>query len=117
LDYVIEFKVSDDEVVKRLSGRRTHPASGRTYHVIYNPPKVPGKDDVTGEDLVQRPDDTEETVKSRIATYHAQTKPLIDYYMKRASNGGAGASRYVASNGSGPVERIRDELFSALRGK
>jgi adenylate kinase len=116
-DYVIEFKVSDEEVVKRLSGRRVHPASGRTYHLLFNPPKVPGKDDVTGESLVQRPDDTEETVKHRIATYHAQTKPLVDYYRKRASSGAPGAPRYLSIDGSGPVEGIRDQLFSALRGK
>lgn len=112
--YVVEFHVSNDEVLKRLSGRRVHPSSGRTYHVIYNPPKVPGKDDVTGEPLVQRPDDAEETVKTRIATYHAQTKPLVDYYKKRASSGDPGAPRYIRIDGSGPVERIRDELFSAL---
>jgi adenylate kinase len=113
-DYVVEFKLAGDDVLKRLSGRRVHPASGRTYHVLYNPPRVPGKDDVTGEDLVQRPDDTEETIRNRIATYHAQTKPLIDYYLKRAESGGP---RYVSIDASGPVERIRDELFSALSGR
>jgi adenylate kinase len=113
-DYVVEFKVSDEEVLKRLSGRRVHPASGRTYHVVYNPPKVPDRDDMTGEPLVQRPDDAEETVKNRIATYHAQTKPLIDYYMKRACGG---LPRYVSINASGPVESVRDELFSAVGGK
>ena len=113
-DYVVEVNVSDDEVLKRLSGRRVHPSSGRTYHGIYNRPKVPGKDDVTGEPLVQRPDDAEETVTKRIATYHAQTKPLVDYYKKRANSGDPGAPRYIRVDGSGSVERIRDELFSAV---
>ena len=116
-DHVIEFQVSDEEVVKRLSGRRVHPASGRTYHVVYNAPKAAGKDDLTGEPLVQRPDDSEDTVKTRIATYHAQTKPLIDYYTKRAASGAPQAPHYVRIDGSGPVERIRDELFSALQKK
>jgi len=113
-DYVVEVQVSDEEVVKRLSGRRVHPASGRTYHVAYNPPRVAGKDDVTGEDLVQRPDDAEATVKNRIATYHSQTKPLIDYYRERAGKGGP---RYVSLDGTGTVERIRGELFAALGAK
>jgi len=113
-DYVVEFKLAGEDVLKRLTGRRVHPASGRTYHVLYNPPRVPGKDDVTGEDLVQRPDDTEETIRNRITTYHAQTKPLIDYYLKRAESGGP---CYVSIDASGPVERIRDELFSALSGR
>src|SRR5262245_56364193 len=104
-DYVIEFDVDDDDVLKRLSGRRVHPASGRTYHVLFNPPRVAGKDDVTGEDLVQRPDDTEATVKKRIDAYHAQTKPLIDYYLEQARNGGA---RYVRLSAAGPVEQVRD---------
>jgi adenylate kinase len=113
-DHVIEFEVSDDAVLKRLSGRRVHPASGRTYHVLFNPPRVQGKDDVTGEDLVQRPDDAEETVRHRIATYHAQTKPLITYYRDRAKQGGP---RYLEISASGAVEEIRDKLFSALAGK
>src|SRR5882672_192046 len=108
VDCVIEIDVSDDEVLKRLSGRRVHPASGRTYHVIYNPPKVPDRDDVTGEPLVQRPDDAEETVKHRITTYHAQTKPLVDYYLKQANSGAPGAPRYVSIDASGPVESVRD---------
>ena len=114
-DYVIEFRVSDEDVLQRLSGRRVHPPSGRTYHVTHNPPKVPGKDDVTGEPLVQRPDDAEETVKHRIATYHAQTKPLIDYYRKRASEGKPGTPRYVVIDGSGSVESICDAMFSAVK--
>jgi adenylate kinase len=110
-DYIVEFKIDDDEVLKRLTGRRVHPASGRTYHVIYNPPKVRGKDDVTGEDLVQRPDDTEATIRNRITTYHAQTKPLVDYYLQQSK---VGLPRYVSINASGSVERIRDETFAAL---
>ena len=113
-DYVVEFNVGDGEVLKRLSGRRVHPASGRTYHVTYNPPKVQDRDDATGEPLVQRPDDAEETVRTRITTYHAQTKPLIDYYTKRASTRDPDAPRYIRIDGSGSVERIRDGLFSAM---
>jgi adenylate kinase len=114
IDSVVELKVNDEEVVKRLSGRRVHPASGRTYHVVFNPPKAPGRDDVTGEPLVQRPDDTEATVKNRIATYHAQTKPLVDYYLKKAASGAPRAPRYVSIDAAGPVERVRDARFSAL---
>ena len=110
-DCVVEFRISDEEVLRRLTGRRVHPASGRTYHVLYNPPRVPGKDDVTGEDLVQRPDDSEETIRNRIATYHVQTKPLIDYYSKRATGDGP---RYVCIDATGSVERIRDATISAL---
>ena len=110
-DCVVEFRISDEEVLRRLTGRRVHPASGRTYHVLYNPPRVPGKDDVTGEDLVQRPDDSEETIRNRIATYHVQTKPLIDYYSKRTTGDGP---RYVCIDATGSVERIRDATISAL---
>ena len=113
-DYVVEFDIADDEVLKRLSGRRVHPASGRTYHVLYNPPKVAGKDDVTGEDLVQRPDDAEATVRNRIQAYHAQTKPLIDHYRQQASRG---RTRYLRIDAAGPVERIRDQLFATLAQK
>lgn len=113
-DHVIEFRVNDDEVLKRLSGRRVHPASGRTYHVAFNPPRVPDRDDVTGEPLVQRPDDAEATVRHRIATYHTQTEPLVDYYKKRSAGG---VPRYLAMNAGGSVESVRDELFSALARK
>ena len=116
IDLVLEIAVDDEEILRRLSGRRVHPASGRTYHVSFNPPKVPGKDDVTGEDLVQRPDDQEATVKNRIATYHAQTKPLIEYYNQWARSGDARAPRYAKVSGEGPVEGIRDKLFAALGG-
>ena len=117
VDYVIEIAVGDDEILKRLSGRRVHPASGRTYHVTFNPPKVAGKDDVTGEDLVQRPDDKEATVKERIATYHAQTEPLIAYYSKLASAGGSKTARYIRVPGTGTVDEIRNRLFASLEEK
>jgi len=117
VDYVIEIAVGDDEILKRLSGRRVHPASGRTYHVTFNPPKVAGKDDVTGEDLVQRPDDKEATIKERIATYHAQTKPLIAYYSKLAAAGGSKTPRYIRVPGTGTVDEIRGRLFASLAEK
>ena len=113
IDCVIEIDVDDDEIIKRMSGRRAHLASGRTYHIIYNPPKVEGKDDETGEDLVQREDDKEETVRERLRVYHEQTKPLINYYSAWASEGGD-APRYVKVNGIGKVDEIRDQIFSAL---
>ena len=111
LDYVLEIDVPDADIVLRMSGRRVHLASGRTYHVKFNPPKVEGTDDVTGEPLIQRPDDQEETVRKRIETYHVQTKPLVDYYRSQT---GAGAARYVKINGIGAVESIRDSIFAAL---
>lgn len=114
IDYVIEIEVGDDEILRRMSGRRVHPASGRTYHVEFNPPKVPGKDDVTGEPLLQRADDNEETVRKRIATYHAQTKPLIAYYFQWAASRDRGAPRYVNIYGKGSVEHIRDKMFAAV---
>ena len=114
IDFVIEIEVSDHEILRRMSGRRVHPGSGRTYHVEYNPPKVPGKDDVTGEPLIQRPDDNEETVKERIATYHSQTKPLVNYYLNWAAKGDPRAPQYVNIYGSGSVEHIRDKIFAAL---
>ena len=111
IDYVVDIETADEEILRRMSGRRVHPPSGRTYHIEFNPPKVAGKDDVTGEPLVQRPDDQEETVRKRIETYHAQTKPLIDYYRDWQ---GAGAPRYVKINGIGAVESIRDSIFAAI---
>ena len=114
IDYVVEIDVPDEEIVKRMSGRRAHLASGRTYHVIFNPPKVAGKDDVTGEDLVQRDDDKEETVKKRLDVYHAQTEPLVKYYSGWAASGAAGAPKYVKVSGLGKVEGIRDAIFAAL---
>lgn len=114
IDFVIEIEVGDAEILRRMSGRRVHPASGRSYHTEFNPPKVPGKDDLTGEDLVQRPDDREETVKQRIAIYHSQTKPLIAYYMQWAATGDPRAPKYVNIYGRGSVQHIRDKLFAAL---
>jgi adenylate kinase len=115
LDYVIEIDVADAEIVKRLSGRRVHPASGRTYHVIFNPPKVPGKDDVSVEELVQREDDKEATVKNRLDVYHSQTKPLVAYYSNWAKSGVPGAPKYVKVAGVGSMESIRDRIFAALK--
>jgi adenylate kinase len=114
LDYVVEIDVDDAEIIERLSGRRVHPGSGRTYHVHFNPPKIAGKDDVTGEDLVQRDDDKEETVKKRLDVYHTQTKQLVDYYSKLAQAGGSRAPKYRRIAGKGSVEDIRDRLFAAL---
>ncbi|WP_456449063.1 adenylate kinase [Thiolapillus sp.] len=111
IDAVVEIDVPDEEIIKRMSGRRVHLPSGRTYHVIFNPPKVEGKDDVTGEDLIQRDDDKEETVKERLRVYHDQTEPLIDFYSKEAE---AGKLKYVKVDGVGSVEEIRDAIFSGL---
>ncbi|HBR97101.1 MAG TPA: adenylate kinase [Gammaproteobacteria bacterium] len=114
IDAVVEIAVDDEEIIKRMSGRRAHLASGRTYHVIYNPPKEEGKDDVTGEPLVQRDDDTEETVRSRLKVYHEQTAPLITYYSDWAANGENNAPSYTRIDGVGSMEDIRDQIFSAL---
>jgi len=114
IDYVVEVDVDDAEIIKRMSGRRVHLASGRTYHVVFNPPRVPGKDDVTGEDLIQRDDDREETVRKRLAVYHSQTRPLVEYYAKWAVSGTPGAPKHVKIPGVGAVESIRDQIFSAL---
>lgn len=114
IDYVVEIDVPDHAIVERMSGRRSHPESGRTYHVKFNPPKVAGKDDITGEDLVQREDDKEETVKKRLDVYHDQTKPLVDYYANWASSGKAGAPKHVKVNGLGEMNNIRDSIFTAL---
>jgi adenylate kinase len=115
LDYVIEIDVPDAAIVERMSGRRVHPASGRTYHVKFNPPKVKGKDDVTGEPLIQREDDREETVKKRLAIYHAQTEPLIMYYARGEASGDPRAPRYRKVNGLGTVDSVRDACLAALR--
>lgn len=114
VDAVVEIEVDDEEIVKRMSGRRAHLASGRTYHVVFNPPKVEGKDDVTGEDLVQRDDDQEETVRARLKVYHDQTKPLIGYYRSYADSDETGAPKYIHINGIGGVEDIRDKIFAGL---
>jgi len=114
IDYVVEIDVPDSAIVERMSGRRSHPASGRTYHIKFNPPKVAGKDDVTGEDLVQRPDDAVETVMKRLEVYHSQTKPLVDYYASWAKSGITGAPKHVKINGLGELNAIRDNIFAAL---
>ncbi len=115
VDYVLEIDVPDAAIIERMSGRRAHLPSGRTYHVKFNPPKVAGKDDVTGEDLVQRDDDKEETVKKRLDVYHSQTKALVDYYGKWAASGQPGAPKYRKIDGMGKVEDIRDRAFDALK--
>jgi adenylate kinase len=114
IDCVLEIDVPDAAIVERMSGRRVHPASGRTYHVKYNPPKVPDRDDVTGEPLIQRDDDREETVKKRLEVYRAQTRPLVDYYGRWAASGEPGAPRYRRISGLGTVEEIRRRVFAAL---
>jgi adenylate kinase len=115
IDYVVEIDVADSEIIQRMSGRRVHPASGRTYHVAFNPPKVAGKDDVTGEDLVQRPDDAEATVIKRLNVYHEQTKPLVDYYTTWSHSKETKAPKIVHVPGVGSVDAIRDKVFSALK--
>lgn len=115
LDYIVEIDVDDAEIIKRMSGRRVHLASGRTYHVIFNPPKVEGKDDETGEELIQRADDNEETVRKRLEVYHSQTKPLVDFYSKMAASGDAAAPKYVKISGTGKsVDENREAVFAAL---
>ncbi|WMP16081.1 adenylate kinase [Thiothrix lacustris] len=114
IDAVVEIAVDDAEIVRRMSGRRVHVASGRTYHVVFNPPKVAGKDDETGEDLIQRADDAEETVLKRLEIYHAQTAPLIGYYTDWSASGDTQAPRYIRVEGVGSVDAIRDQIFVAL---
>ncbi len=114
IDHVVEISVDDAEIIKRMSGRRAHLSSGRTYHVIYNPPKIEGVDDVTGEPLVQREDDKEETVKKRLDIYHEQTEPLIEYYQDFANSDAAEAPSYTKIEGVGSVDDIRQSIFDAL---
>ncbi|MBF0471197.1 MAG: adenylate kinase [Gammaproteobacteria bacterium] len=114
VDYVVEIDVADEEIIQRMSGRRVHPGSGRTYHVIFNPPKVEGKDDLTGEDLIQRDDDQEETVRKRLEVYYDQTKPLVEFYSTWAASGDAAAAKYLSIPGVGSVDDIRDAVFKAL---
>ncbi|MCK9516854.1 MAG: adenylate kinase [Ottowia sp.] len=116
LDYVLEIQVPFDAIVERMSGRRSHPASGRTYHVKFNPPRVPGQDDVTGEPLIQRDDDREDTVRKRLAVYREQTEPLTRYYQQWQATEPANAPRYVAIDGVGSVEEIRARALAALQG-
>jgi adenylate kinase len=115
LDVVLEIDVPDSEIVERMSGRRVHLASGRTYHIKFNPPKLAGKDDLTGEDLIQREDDQESVVKKRLEVYHAQTKPLVSYYGSWAATGDAAAPRYAKVSGLGAVEAITASVFAALQ--
>lgn len=113
VDYVIELQVDDGEIIKRMSGRRMHPASGRTYHTVFNPPRQPGIDDITGEPLVQRDDDKEETVRKRLRVYHEQTAPLIEYYSGISARDGDGPG-YLKIEGMGDVDHIRDSIMNGL---
>ncbi len=112
VEVVLEITVPDEEIIRRMSGRRVHPGSGRTYHVLYNPPREEGLDDVTGEALIQREDDSEETVRERLSVYREQTQPLIGYYREKAESD---KLRYVTVNGLGKVEEIQQEIVSALQ--
>ena len=114
IDAVVEIEVDDDDIIRRMSGRRTHPSSGRVYHVEFNPPEVAGHDDETGEPLVQRDDDREEVVRQRLETYHEQTEPLIGYYRKWAESDEDNAPKYVHVDGGGEVEDVRDRIFEEL---
>lgn len=115
LDYVVEIEVPEDDIIERMSGRRVHPASGRSYHVRFNPPKAEGKDDVTGEALVQRDDDREETVRNRLTVYRNQTRPLVDYYANWAKADAQQAPRYRKISGVGAVDEIKARVFGALQ--
>jgi adenylate kinase len=114
VEYVVDVDVPDEEIIKRMSGRRVHVASGRTYHVVFNPPKVAGKDNETGEDLIQRDDDKEETVKKRLEIYHSQTKPLWNFYSTWSASGDAKGPKCIKIAGVGKVDEIRDAIFKAL---
>ncbi|WP_019939813.1 adenylate kinase [Bordetella sp. FB-8] len=116
LDYVVEIEVPEDDIITRMGGRRVHPASGRTYHVVFNPPKEQGKDDVTGEPLVQRDDDREETVRNRLSVYQQQTRPLVDYYSGWSTREPAAAPTYRKISGVGSVDEITQRLLGALQG-
>jgi adenylate kinase len=114
-DYIIEISVPDEEIIKRLSGRRVHLPSGRVYHIEFNPPKANNIDDVTGELLVQRPDDTEETVQRRLGVYHQQTLPLVNYYKEMTKNNSLNHPIYLKIDGNGDIEEVRDRIFKALK--
>ncbi len=116
IEAVVDIDVPDAEIIKRMSGRRVHLASGRTYHIVFNPPKEKGKDDETGEPLIQRDDDKEETVRKRLDVYHAQTEPLVDYYKEWEKSGEAAAPKYIRIDGVGKVDEIRDQIYAALDG-
>ncbi|MBP6346214.1 adenylate kinase [Neisseriaceae bacterium CLB008] len=115
LDYVVEINVPDEAIITRMSGRRVHLASGRTYHLVYNPPKVEGKDDVTGEDLIQREDDHADTVKKRLDVYHEQTEVLVGFYNGMISQGVANAPKYIKVDGTQAVEAVKDEILAQLK--
>lgn len=117
IDHVIEIKVDPETIIKRMSGRRVHPTSGRTYHVESNPPETPGKDDITGEPLIQREDDSEETVRKRLEVYHQQTQPLVDYYQTLANSNEVSAPEYHCVSGIGTVKEVKNRIFNALQGK
>ncbi|MEC8694865.1 MAG: adenylate kinase [Pseudomonadota bacterium] len=117
IDHVVEVAVDDEEIIERMAGRRVHLASGRTYHIIYNPPKKDGFDDETGEPLIQRDDDQESVVRDRLSVYHEQTEPLIHFYTSWVKMGPAGAPSMNRIQGVGQVEEIRDEIFKALKGE
>jgi adenylate kinase len=114
IEAVVDINVPDEEIIKRMSGRRVHLASGRTYHVIFNPPKEEGQDDITGEPLIQRDDDKEETVRKRLDVYHQQTEPLIGYYENWEKSGDSSAPKYIPIEGVGKVEEIKEKIFSRL---
>jgi adenylate kinase len=114
VDHVLEIDVPEDEIVLRMSGRRVHPASGRSYHVKFNPPRIEGRDDVTGEPLIQREDDREDTVRERLAVYRRQTQPLVEYYTRWVATGDRGAPRYHRISGLGGIDEIRARAFAAL---
>ena len=116
VEYIVELQIDDEEIIKRMSGRRIHPASGRTYHVQFNPPKVENIDDITGEPLVQRDDDKEETVRKRLQVYHSQTSPLIDYYTSLSQQAGEKYPVYVQINAVGDVEEVKNLILNALSG-
>jgi adenylate kinase len=114
LQYVVEIFVADEEIIRRMSGRRVHPASGRSYHVEFNPPRQSGRDDVTGEPLVQRDDDKEQTVRKRLEVYHGQTEPLVKYYSDWEKSGDPVAPAFLRIDGVGPLEQVRDRIFTVL---
>lgn len=116
VDAVVEIDVDDEEIIRRMSGRRVHLASGRTYHVTFNPPKTEGRDDVTGEDLIQRDDDHEDTVRARLKVYHEQTEPLVSFYNQCTNCGEHGAPKYVRVNGVGSVDEIKQAIFDGVEG-
>jgi adenylate kinase len=116
IEAVVDIDVPDEEIIKRMSGRRVHLASGRTYHIMFNPPKEEGKDDETGEPLIQRDDDQEETVRKRLDVYHAQTEPLVGYYKDWEESGESAAPKYIRIDGVGKVGEIRDQIYAALDG-